>query len=266
MSFIEIPSYTPEIVPVIKEKIRIGELQLLLARGCSESTAALLEQKISQTGLSWIERHETVEARSRRQVAIIPLDAKTLVVVKKKREIRNGFEMKLKFFSTSIVHEFRTAFHLKELMESLPLPQTLEYHEEEYALTWDVALPLAAILNLNDPSERYVIFEYLDAESVKEEVDGYGGWGETPESKRELFSRFHDVLNQIAPHLVERGLEPWDLGSHQLVYTLNEETKQIYLGILDTEEYNFSARYGDHWPDTHSPRSLPQVIVMSKFF
>lgn len=247
-------------VPLFREKSIIGNKLLLVTQQCPAEVAAALSKKIALQDMTWFEDQPL--ATSRRKVAIVELSSDISVVVKEKQEMRSDPSMKVDFFTRSVVHEMRTSYGLRQALDELPLPSHLVYLEEEFTLSFDAQLPLAAILNLEDPRERFTVFAYIPGDSAREEVAAYGGWNQTPAEKRKLFGLFHQVLCSISNALVERGIEPWDLGVHQLIYEIDHEKRQIFLGILDTEEYNLSKRYGEYWPDQFTEIGLPAILPL----
>lgn len=229
---------------VIKEKCSLGHYELLIARTCDPTLIPPLKAQIETQGIEWFQDSlKNGETHSRRQVYIPVVENNGVVVIKKKDQKldpKADPRLKVGYFTQSIVHEFRTSYLLLELMQHLDLPKTVEHKGESYRVIYDVQVPLAAIVDLDDPSQRYTIFEYIPAFSARDDVNLNGGWFYTSEETRKLFGQFNQLLLQIAPQLIPYGLEPWDLGVHQLLYEVNETQKTVYLGIIDTEEYNFA--------------------------
>lgn len=251
-------------ISVIESKKRVGDYQLLVARNSSPSVIQALEEKINTSGIEWFSQTQRQEhSLSRRKVCIFRLPTNEIIVVKQKERKDTDTDipqLKLPYFTQSIVHEFRTSYLMHDLMQKIELPQTIEYQNESYELTYEVQKPLAAILNMNNPNERLTVFEYIPGDSVRDDVAMNGGWQYTSEEKRKLYGEFHQILKNISPQLVEHGLEPWDLGAHQLVYSIDRAKKSMHLGILDTEEYNLSAQYGQLWPESYDRIGLPVIL------
>ncbi len=252
--------------PIITARNQIDSVLLLTAAEASSQYTALLTQLIASYGLGWVTRLPgTSFPKSRRNVSIVrPKDTIPMVVkqkVRANRSKKDSEKLRVSFFTQSIVHELRTTYLLQILLNQIDLPDSLAANNKIYNLDIHVQKPIAAMIDLKDPSLRYTIFEYMIGESVREEVREYGGWTYTSETQRRLFTAMQGVLSEIAQGLVENGLEPWDLGVHQVVYDIQgpSENLVLQLGLLDTEEYNIADRYGSCW-DTGQEVTLPPVL------
>ncbi len=245
---------------VIERKHSFNGLELLIARGCTDELSELLITIVKNQGTTWFESYIRDEYSKSRRKVYFPILEGTKVVVKEKAPKEDASQAKLRYFTESIVHEFKTSYLLQKLLSEMELPDKVLYLGKKFRLSYEAQTPLAGILNLTDSTKRYTIFKYISGTSVRDEVALNGGWENTSQSKRELFGQFHDVLNKISNQLIKFDVEPWDLGVHQLVYTINQSDDSIHVGILDTEEYNFSARYGDHWPKSFIEIGLPVIL------
>lgn len=245
----------------IESKHVVNHLELLITNQCPPDLAHQIKELIINSGLTWFANNTRDEfSNSRREVFITPINSLQSVVVKKKDRLEDDNGLKVSYFTQSIVHEFRTANLMRNLIGKINLPQFIEHDGKKYSLIYDVEIPVAAIINLENPNDRYSIFAYIPGDSVRKEVAMNGGWSYTPENKRKLFGQMHKTLNQVAKELVEHGLEPWDLGVHQIVYRIDEQKQEIHLGIIDTEEYNLSCMYGAHWPEIFISQGLPAIL------
>lgn len=170
-------------------------------------------------------------------------------------------------FTTNVFHEMETAYAMDEILRqrAADLPQIMEYLGEEYQVSYQVQKPWGALVDSTDPTVKFGIFEYIDGQSVRAEAASYGLWNDIPEEYRKLYGRFSTLINEVANVCVAEGLEPWDLGIHQLIYTLDENNKRVSLGVVDTEEFNFSAD-GEFWPESFSRIGLPPILLLSMLF
>lgn len=175
--------------------------------------------------------------------------------------------MDIEGFTTNPLHEMETAYALDEIVHArkADLPETLVYNDKEYAVQFRVQKPWGALIDSTNESKKYGIFEYIEGISVRGEAASYGMWNDIPEVYRKFYGKMHGLLDQVAHISVEEGLEPWDLGIHQVIYQLNQETGQISLGIVDTEEFNFASD-GAFWPESFSKYGLPAILLMSMLF
>ncbi len=254
---------------LIQEKIIIGHLLLLFTADCPPDLIAQIKTALETNNLEWItaaERSQDLYTSTRR-VFLPPTNHHTtnrIILKEKRRRLSLQIpKLKLPYFSTSVIHEIRTTAKLRTLLDQAELPSALTLDEKTYQLAWKVQKPLGAIINLQNQDQRYGIFEYIPHTSARDETTEYGGWNNLPEKTRVLFGQIHSALNKLAHQLLKHGLEPWDLGAHQIIYQLDEENSQINLWIIDTEEYNFAPEYGSFWPEPHEDTSLFPLLLFA---
>jgi hypothetical protein len=184
------------------------------------------------------------------------------MILKEKKEYGDNQAQKVPYFTKSLIHEIRTSYALKNIVEKFPIKE-INVNGIRYRLNAQVQSAFGGIINLQNQKERYGLFEYISGQSIREEINSFDGWNNTPESKRKLFGSLHTWLSQLANYSIDYNLEPFDLGIHQLVYWETKEgvSNNIHIGILDTEEYNF-AKFGSFWPRNSMQYGLPPVALI----
>lgn len=163
------------------------------------------------------------------------------------------------FFTDSLIHEMRTAYALRKVLNSPLLPQEIDYFGRQIKLIYQVQSPWGAIINTRDPNLRFGCFEYRPGISVREKITMYGSWNETPELERKLFGQIQLITEQIAQVALQAGIETNDLGAHQIIYRYDEVSDALELNVLDTEEYNLTSIFKGNW-NKEDKVFLPPVI------
>jgi hypothetical protein len=84
-----------------------------------------------------------------------------------------------------------------------------------------------------------------------------GGWNASPEAVRKKAAKFQEVLRSVASLLLEAGVEPNDLGAHQIVYQIDPEKNVVTMGIIDTEEYALVSQFGksEEWYKSNNKKT-----------
>ena len=165
-------------------------------------------------------------------------------------------------FTTDVFHEMQTTYALIDIFErrAADLPHTLIYQGEQYEVAYQIQKPWGALVNTEDPTQKFGIFEYIQGNSFRDEIMEYEHWNLVPEEIRKFHGQLHVNFNAIARICVlEEGLEPRDTGAHQVLYSVDKNAMKIRIGIIDTEEFNFSSD-GQHWPEQYSRIGMPSLI------
>lgn len=172
--------------------------------------------------------------------------------------------LQIEKFTTDVFHEMQAAYALDEIVRrrQADLPQSITYEEKQYALEYHTQMPWGALIDRENADEHYGIFECIAGTSARFEATSYGHWNYVPEVLRKFYGQLHMTLDQVANISVEEGLEPWDLGVHQLIYTIDEANRRIKVGIVDTEEFNFTAD-GEFWPSSFTRIGLPPILMLT---
>jgi hypothetical protein len=228
---------------------KVGEYTVFVTEDCPEHIRQVLEQlKTPEQIEDFIKSLTILWTPSRRKVfhsrALMSAEHPEVMAILKRKEEKpndpNYPGMMISEFTTDVLHEMRTAYAMQEIFErrAADLPKRAFIKGKRYTLSYQVQTPWGAIES-DDKSKRYGIFEYIEGTSIRAEVASQSGWEYVPLEKRLYFAKLQKGLNRIANICVEEGLEPWDFGLHQIIYTHNDEARTIKMGIVDTEEFNF---------------------------
>lgn len=254
----------------------VGKYHVFLTDDCPENvrhviTALHTEQDVAK----FITSLRKVMTPSRRNVYLSPgffvaKSGETAPIFKQKAEKPNDPEypgLKISSFTTDAFHEMETTYALQDILQkrAADVATSMTVDDEAYAVHYRVQKPWGAIVNSEDETQKYGIFEYINGISVRGEAAHFGLWNDIPEDLRVLYGQMHQVLDRLSRVCVEEGLEPWDLGIHQLIYTIDRATKSISLGIVDTEEFNFASD-GQYWPDSFLKVGLPAILIYMMMF
>lgn len=183
------------------------------------------------------------------------------------------YERLLALFTTYPYHEIRTSEKLAQVV--------LEFNKQNlaqividgisYHPKFAVQNCYGSLTTQGRNKKRFGIFEYVPGVSPRivtfESHDGFqSGWNAVTETERLLFGRIHSLLCELANMSIQSPyfLEPWDLGVHQVIYSLDEMTKTINITILDTEEYLDSTKFGNFWPEIFEHVGLPAVLMFAE--
>lgn len=238
---------------------------LLLSQYCPQATRVALQELVSQQGSDWFKPYQRVQwwQESRREIFLPPSsDMAPRIIVKRKKVVEADEEKPfINFYTQSTLHEMRTSLFLREILEKYCVSKKITYSGKEYAVHCKVQSPWGAIINTNDRHDRYGIFEFVSAESARDFTKMNDGWNNLDQYKRSLFAQIHVMLNELSNLAVKAGLHPWDLGVHQVLYSINDSEKKIVITIIDTEEYVITSQHKADWPQQYSEVGLPPVLL-----
>lgn len=238
---------------------------LLLSRYCPKATRVALQELVSQQGSDWFKPYQRVQwwQESRREIFLPPSDNEApRIALKKKNIVKDGNDRPhIRFYTQSTLHEMRTSILLKDILEKYCNNKKITYANKEYSVCCQVQSPWGAIVNTNDHGERYGIFEYVTAQSARDFTKMNDGWNNLDQYNRSLFAQIHVMLNELSNLAVKAGLHPWDLGVHQVLYSINDSEKKIVITIIDTEEYVITSQHKADWPQQYSEVGLPPVLL-----
>lgn len=245
---------------IIQEKyIYSNSCLLLISDGCPSEFSSRLKTEVSESGTDWFQRYVVSKdiTPSTRTIYYsgLGISQNPLVVLKEKHLREDPVWAKNRFYTTSLTHEMRTSIALSKVIENFPNDYCLEYDNQKYPVNLKVQASIGALVNTKT-GKSYGIFQYERGESLRDRFEWWGSWNNAPEELRKLTGQVQRVLNIVAAEALKKGLEPWDLGAHQVVYRF--EDNKLNLIILDTEEYDFgfNQRFG---PGEFS--GLPPVLV-----
>lgn len=250
----------------------VGEYTIHVTQECPEHIRQkLLTLRTPEEVAAFLKNLHMLWTPSRRKVFHSPdlkneQEPEVMAILKRKELKPNDPQfpgMDIEKFTTDVLHEMRTAYAMQDIFQrrAADLPKTAEIDGVTYALTYRVQTPWGAIEN-TATGTKYGIFEYLQGTSIRAEVASQMGWNHLTEKARLFFGKLNAGLDQIANICVDEGLEPWDFGLHQLIYTRNDQEHKIEMGIVDTEEFNF-AEDGVYWPDSFRKFGMPPVIIFA---
>ena len=249
----------------------LGKYLIFLTPDCPQSVRQQLLKISTEADMArFIAALNRLDTPSRRRVylsGVFQAGEEVVPIFKQKAKKPNDPTLpglNIEGFTTDVFHEMKTAYALIEILKrrSSELPNTLLVGQEKYSISYQVQKPWGAIVNNDDERQRFGVFEYIHGTSVRAETASYGGWNLTLEHLRKLFGHMSIVANAIANVVVEEGLEPWDFGVHQFIYSLDVDSRRITIGIVDTEEFNFSAE-GSYWPESFINIGLPPVLIFA---
>jgi hypothetical protein len=240
----------------------------LFTNECPKEVISELNKVTELMSLAWLnsivsDDDVTTERRSIYNGQLkLPHD-KTPIFIKKKPRI-NGDRSgpNVKFFTSSIVHELRTAQLLNQIISCNVDKLRFEVYLDgkPYKAIFKPSIAWGGLIDTTN-SDRYTFFKRECGESVRYDVASAGGWNNLSKEKRDLLSVIHNNLVKLAEVCLNSGLEPWDLGVHQLLLKVNQTENAIDIVVLDTEEYNIPDKYGHTWPTDWSKMGLPPVIL-----
>ncbi|OGM30789.1 hypothetical protein A2630_00340 [Candidatus Woesebacteria bacterium RIFCSPHIGHO2_01_FULL_44_10] len=241
---------------VISEKrlLESGFL-VLVAEGCPEEVAEEIVLRTETFGTGWF-YNLRADVPARRKIFFVPLkvDGVETVVIKEKAPIVVGNPL-LKHPTSSVIHEIRTAMVLGEIVKRLDLIE-IAVNKKDLIINFSAQRPLGALVDLNS-GQRWGFFDYVEGESPRVETSRVGGWNYLPEERRKLYGQIHTALEEVGKAALKAGVEPWDLGVHQVVLDIKKNI--VGVTILDTEEY--SLKKSGLWKGN----SLPPVILFPLF-
>ncbi len=226
---------------IIQEKILYPNgCLLLITEGCPAEIASRLKTEVCENGTDWFQKHIVSKdiTPSTRTIyySNLGVSQRPLVVLKEKHLREDPGWVKNSFYTTSLTHEMRTSMALAQIIKNFPEEYSIEHNNQILPVNLKVQAPLGAVINTKE-RKSYGIFQYEEGESIRDRFEWWGTWNNAPEELRKLTGQIQRALNVVAVEALKRGLEPWDLGAHQVVYRL--ENNKLNLYILDTEEYDF---------------------------
>lgn len=245
---------------------------LSLTPQCPTPIKKYLEESIHRLGSSWFTKR-LQNYRSRRNLAFLQVPGtEHEFVIKAKTQVPNDPaypQLNLAFYTLSMFHEMRTSYALYSIVHANKhqFVQTVPYKGDAYYVDYHVQLPLAGISNTANHLERYSVFQYIKGDSPRLVIAQARGWNNVDVSLRKLFGSLQLCCSTVAESCVEHGLEPYDLGAHQVIYRIDETAKVLHLTIIDTEEYRFYDKESldptqKTWPDSVSTNGLPATLLI----
>lgn len=255
---------------IIQEKrlLPAGEF-FLFTDDCPHETREELVNLVTVGGLEWLLSAPSngSAASSSRRATYFPYShfssVEMPVFLQKNPKKQPGEEsLKVKYFSESVLHEIRTSYLLQHVLSQVntALPNEVQYKDQLYQLTCISQTPWGALIDTKKHSSSFTFFKKAHSYSLRNEVESVGGWNYVNEADRKLYSQFHALLGKVSEKCLDLGLEPWDLGVHQLMYRVDELGSLMEVCIIDTEEYNIPARFGQEWPTSPDSQNLFPVI------
>ena len=250
------------------------------APNCPEEVKTTIFQQTGLSGSEWFKRNlKRVNSRRRMSFENVPkADGESVTYVIKEKSLKpkdpKQPDLDIPRYTTSAFHEMRTSFLLADILEKNKeqITSQIPFQDQMLTVQYEVQLPWAAIINTKpglQKQEKYSVFQYLPGTSVRNELASEGGWNNASEEQRKLFGQIDKNISNLSRVLVDNGLEPYDLGAHQVVYTINLERNCITLGILDTEEFRpFSGEKESPrlWNDSWYKHGLPSVLIISSIW
>lgn len=192
------------------------------------------------------------DVKSRRRVATPIVPSRYEMPIFKKKILYQidetdpdiGRRNNARFYTTmSQFHELRMALVLQEILQKVTLPQSVTSEHGTLDIAVRVQQPWGMLQDMNDPDEGYSIFQYLHGHSIRNDVKLEGGWFNVPPEKMKLYSRVIVYLQQVTKLIVEAGLDPHDLGIHQILHGDVKEAdgkESVLLSIIDTEQFTLT--------------------------
>lgn len=241
--------------------------RVLITHDCPEDIATAIKTKTEAGGVEWFQsyRQSKEVTPSNRDIYFVNLieDSYLPVAIKKKRPRTNDWP-KTRFYTTSMTHEIATTEATRKVLEAKffgPIQiELVDSNDKPYLQDASLSIqkPYGAIIDTENQHQRYGIFDYVSGDSVRNKIHYYGLWNDTPRQIRKLAGSVQVLMDNVALELLNNGIEPWDLGAHQVIY--REDDSILHLTILDTEEYGFG--YGKRF-DIDTYTGLYPVLLLS---
>ncbi|MEK7498029.1 MAG: hypothetical protein AAB656_03870 [Patescibacteria group bacterium] len=233
---------------------------LLICPECPENVAARLKTNIELLGIEWFQKDKLDKGitPSTRNIYYSNLenDNRDLIVIKEKSQRIDPEWPKASTYTTSVIHEIAMSKAMQFVIDQdFPNDFTVSLNDEICNVSLRVQTPLGAIIDLAT-GKRFGIFMYEKGESIRDCFQWWGTWNDAPEELRKLTGKISTTLDVLAKLALNKGLEPWDLGAHQVVYRKGENN--LDLTILDTEEYDFGV---NERMDRDQFLGLPPLII-----
>jgi hypothetical protein len=256
--------FGPDELRIFKEKhIFPNGYVLFFTQDCPDEVKNDLREMIAQNGINALVNDISVGPVTRSSLSPEHIDQTYRLPIFKKKSKSNpkGEALKVEYFTSSLVHEMRTSLRLQELLLELEseLPEIIEYKNRRLHVVYKTEVPWGALINTKNNS-RFSIYESTPGVSVRSVVKCEADWNNLDKEERVLLGKINKILHQLSIHLVNNGLEPWDLGLHQVILDRDFHSDVLFLTIINTEEYNFSEKFGHHWTKGLLEVGLPPIL------